>query len=41
MLPTSISEKECEQWFAQGVGVNSAERTAGMNRAKLNSAIRR
>ena len=41
MLPTGISEKGYECWSAQEVGIDSAERTAGRDKAKLNSPVRR
>ena len=38
---SAFSVHECEQWLAQEIGFNLAERTARTNVAKLNTTVRR
>ena len=38
---SAFSVHECEQWLAQEIGFNLAERTARTNVAKLNTTARR
>lgn len=38
---SAFSVHECECWSAQEIGFDSAERTAGTDRAKLNTTVRR
>ncbi len=38
---SAFSVHECEQWLAQEIGFNLAERTARTNIAKLNTTVRR
>lgn len=38
---SALSVHECEQWLALEIGFNLAERTARIDRAKLNTTVRR
>ena len=38
---SAFSVHECECWSAQEIGIGSAERTAGTDKAKLNTTVRR
>ena len=40
-FPPAFSVHECEKWSFQGMGCDSAERTAGTDIAKLNTTVRR
>jgi hypothetical protein len=41
MFPTDSPVNGCEEWSPKVVGIDSAERTAGKDIAKLNSTRRR
>ena len=36
---SAFSVHECERWSALEIGFDSAERTAGIDRAKLNTSV--
>lgn len=38
---SAFSVHECEWWSTQETGIDSAERTAGTDKAKLNTAVGR